>query len=247
MNIRFVGGVIAVALIAGGYLLMDRTYDAGKLPDHAPEMVDAQLQNGPAEAYRIMKAGFPDDYAALVAELSDALEAEAGQAELARITQQAVTDLRQTHADALLSAPDARLRAVLTGSRDLHAAVRADEGREVCNRFSIGGPGALGPALERYLEVLEGQGSAVLNAIAEGRSAEATPHTPVVAEDWDAAHERALSNGADPAHLEALRELDQETGDICAGLVSLLDAILGMDDSLGARLRASYVRDLARN
>ena len=247
MNVRFVGGVIAVALIAGGYFLKDRFYDVAPPSDFSPAAVDAELQAENVELLRIVKAGFPEEYAALTEDLSAALQRGAGQSELTTISQQAMVKVRQTHADALLAAPDGQLREIISMSRGVHGAVREDEGREACNRFAIGGPPALGASLVNYVGALDRQGSVVMQAIADGRASGATPVEPVAAEEWDAARERALSDGASPAHVEALKELDQENGDLCAGLISLLGAMLSMDDSLGRRLRASYVRDLARN
>ena len=248
MNVRFVGGVISVALLAGGLFLADRFYSVPAPPvDMSPAAVDAELQAQGIDLFRIVKAGFPQEYAALTQELSAALQQGAGQSDLALISQQAMIRLRQTHSDALLAGPDEHMRKVITMSRDVHGAVREEEGREACNNFAIGGPPALGTSLVNYIEALDAQGSVVMEAIAKGRASKAEPVLPVAAEEWDAARERALADGASPAHLDALKELDQENGDLCAGLISLMDAMLAMDDSLGQRLRASYVRDLARN
>lgn len=247
MNIRLVGGVIAVALMAGGYFLMDRTYDAALPTDMSPEAVDAQLQAEQTELFRFVKVGFPEQYGALTMALSEALRAGAGQAELAGISQDAMTNLRQMHADKILAAPDGTLREIVTMSRELHVSVRDAEGREACNRFAIGGPPTLGAELGKYLVPLDSQGTAVLQAIVAGRDSGAAPTEPATAEDWTAAQEHAVSIGSNPAHMQALTDLDQENGDLCAGLIGLLDAFADMETVQGRRLRASYVRDLARN
>ncbi|MFK7945669.1 MAG: hypothetical protein AB8B85_22550 [Paracoccaceae bacterium] len=248
MNIRLVGGVIAVALIACGYMLKDQHYNVpSPPPDFSPLGVDTQLQSEPVEVFRIVKTGFPQEYEKLTEELSAALQADSDQVEVARITQNALTELRRTHADAVLAAPQKRLREIIDMSRDLHASVREGAGRVACNRFAVAGPGSLGPALSDYRESLDLQASALLKAIVEGRASGSTPLQPTTAEGWTAARQLALSMGANRAHMDALVSLDQENGDLCAGLVSLLQAFAAMDDSLGQRLRASYVRDLARN
>ena len=254
MNIRFAGGVIAVALIAGGYFLKDYFNplvvppSVPLPPAMSPEAVDIQLQAEPVEAFKIVKSSFPEEYTALTTELSVALKAGAGQIELAGISQRAITALRQAHADEILSAPDDRLREIVTMSRDLHGAVLANEGRAVCNRFAIGGPASLdGNTLGKFVEVLDAQGSAVLKAIVEGQTDARPPSERASAADWDAARAEAVTQGISQAQLDALSTLDQADGDLCGGLIGLMGAFLAMDTPQGLRLRANYVRDLARN
>ena len=248
MRIRIIGGLLAAAmLLTGLYMANDFYTNPPFEADNSPAGIDRRLQWSGGELFQTLRQGFPQDYAALVNQISQALQSGQSDADTAQITQAKMAEIRKSHAQTLLAAPDAVLRAIVADSRDLHAEIRAEEGRETCNRFAIQGPAALGPALPGFVEPLSRQGNAVLQAIVEARGAALPASEPASAADWDRARAWAKARGTEPAHLEALVALDQTHGDLCLGLVGLLEGLLTLETAQGQRLRASYVRDLAAN
>lgn len=247
MSIRFAGGVLAVALILGGYLLADRFYDTGgTYQPNTPEDVDQFLESQPLEIFRALKAGFPDEYALLTRQISEAMINEAEAEAIEFLVQDAIVRIHQQYAETLLSAPDAGLTKLLVLSRDLHADVRQSAGRVVCNQFATGGPAALGPHIKTHLAAIDRQEAAVLTLIAEVRALPpAPPAQPATAEAWQEIRDIARQRGTDAAALASLDTLDVAEGDICAGLTGLFDAVLEDPAPRGHQLRASLVQTLA--
>ena len=249
MNVRFIGGVIAVALIAGGYILADRFYGVPEArPDNSPEAVDEELQSQGVHLFKVLKKTFPDEYGTLTVRLSQALEQNASQQEIAELTRRSVAEIRQDAARYIASAPAEDLARVVEQSRDLHLKVREDLGQAQCNQFAVAGPGGLGEDISRYVDEIDLQGGLVMQAAAKGRD---TPRDPPAGqatnEDWQTARASAAATGTPQGDLDGLRTLDLQNADLCRGLAGLLEAILADQGESGARLRASYVADLARN
>lgn len=246
MNIRLIGIILALGLMLGGLVLSDRFYDTEKAS--SPRAVDAYLQGQTVTLYRTLKESFPDEYRRLVSKLSGALKAGEPQATIAGIAEAAMLDVRRAHADVLLGADSSDLAAIVGMSRDLHVDVRAREGEETCDRFAISGAVALGGSFEDYLTALDRQGAAMLDLIARTRDAGGGAQVaPATAADWGALRADAATDGAAAADLMALATLDPQRGDICAALGSMLGHLAHDDSDRGRRLRAAYVRDLARN
>ncbi|MEM0990179.1 MAG: hypothetical protein AAGK00_14990 [Pseudomonadota bacterium] len=279
MNIRIVGAIIAVALIAGGFWFLfepglrgitdpigsgtsDEQPVEGDLADgqtpsadqpSAPRIdldamaaqMDAQLQEQDLSVFKALKEHYPQRYDRLVERLAGMAVGGAPAAQIAEISQVFMSDLRKENGEALLQADDDDLVEIVTLSRDLHRQILENEGRAACNQFALAGPPGLGERIFDYLRPLDQQGALLLSAMAtaSGRPAEVTAAT---AEDWQVVMDRLIANGGDPKHREALAELAPEA-DICAALVALLDTTLSMDGAVAARLRATYVRDLAIN
>lgn len=249
MDVRFVAGIIAAGLFFGGYWFMGNPGLGPLFGDggNRVEAMDKDLQAQGARIYAALKTEFPQDYQKLLEGLVEKERTSASVSETVNFTQTFMADLRQRNGANLMRAAPEDLNGILDLSRDLHLRIRGGEGRVVCNGFATSGPPALASRIEAYVTEIDGQGAALIQAMANAKARAGEAAVPAAtAEDWEAAIAQIEVNSDGPDHRAALTQMSPDA-DICAALVALIDTILGMDTEMGARLRATYVRDLAVN
>lgn len=249
MSIRVIGGIIAVVLIVLGFWFKGSPGPGplfGLLGDPIAEM-DEELQAQGLAAFAALKDEFPDDYRALLSKLAELDQNSGTPQEAAILSQSFMADLRKRHGPNLLRADPGALRAILVQSRALHQSILEQDGRQTCNAFAISGAPALGMRVQNYFAEIDAQGAALIVAMGDAAARDgAEAVDPATAEDRDAAIDKLVEATGVEAHRAALTNLAPEA-DICSALLAFVDAMLAMDNEAGARLRATYVRDLAIN
>jgi hypothetical protein len=137
-----------------------------------PGEVDATLQQ--ASVWRVIRAEFPDWYAARLAEVQKMVAEKRGEGPVARYLVESVVQLRRANAQVALTASPQRLRLVATSFLDNIERLQKDN-IDACYGFISNGEGSATVLpmffVPQYTELLHRQVTAVFEAIAEGRKA----------------------------------------------------------------------------
>ena len=207
-----------------------------------PEAIRKELLESPV--LRAMQAALPAEFEAMVARLGqaarDGLDAEA----LRGIVAEDVAASRRRHAALLTQAPDEDIATILQMLTELHRAALAKGGRPLCNRLAIEGTSAIVDSGPEFTAIIARNGGAMFDAIGHAMAAP-VGREPVRDADYDILIDAMVAAGTTDEQITALGEADPSDPDFCLTLIAMMEAAADMPGEAGARVRASFVSDVA--
>ncbi len=209
---------------------------------YTAEKVAALLEgteNG--EIFRMLKAAFPDEYDAFVADMANRANNGASQAELNQMGFNFTSGLRRANAEFASAASDAIITENLESMLAITHSLESDT--RLCAGYSIaGGSVLLGHKLSAEQFSLFAKNSELsFAAIADGKRRGGGAASEPTEGAWTAFFQHWTSRGATDADFETFFAQDVDNPEMCKLSIEFLEAMISMPGDVGVELRRFLV------
>ncbi|HQZ13438.1 MAG TPA: hypothetical protein PK286_11205 [Devosia sp.] len=206
----------------------------------------AEVDRRYGRTLEVIRAEFPRDHAALMAEIAAIKWQRGGENDALLAAFGAVTELKKKYAARLQFAPSAKQAVMLENLAKFYVAVSGREGPEVCGQFASDGAGVLfARGLSgAYAAAIDIQSAAYFEAVA---AALETPEyiSPVRPDDWGVVVSAMVSAGAPPSFAKTISDGNPADPDLCPALAAMFVTSAVLNAPEGTRIRADFAKNLA--
>jgi len=204
--------------------------------------MEAEIMAAAPELFGFLKGNFPEEFAGFVTTVETTV---ANGGSLDGLVQAHLFELRGKYAAHLAGATDDALGALLTASIDLQKSVLDGEGPAACGTFAINGPAAFEgtPAAAKYEDLMMAQ-TVLLLAAAKGGHDAPVERAPAAEADWKVITDMMVEAGVSQGGFQAISTLDAANPELCASMLTMLEAMNTEPTGAGARVRAQYLVQL---
>lgn len=233
-----IGGVIG----RGAVSIFTKEYNRATI---TTQDVERSLLEQKVSIYPILKEKFPSDFEALLGALASIAKSRRSMAEIKLAAANEVARIRKKYSGYILRADDDDLRSILGLSIKLHQSAFDRGGYLLCNELANRGPTALLGRESEYIGILNDQGAAYFEAVANAIARNSGAIAEVTESDWIELEALMAKQGFPDRYLDVISRQDMTDRELCPALIALMSTALQVSGESGIRLRASFVNSMA--
>lgn len=211
------------------------------------EALEAEMKNmgKPAELFEVLKAQFPDEYNAFLAQAADSLNKGASFSESKREGFLFMRSITQKYMDKLILAPDAEMAAFVSSQNALIKQLQRED-QQQCADFGMRGFKEDVVLSPQSMDLAAATGIAQINGIRAGID-NPTPREAASPEDWKVVFQAMMQQGAkqeDIQRLATAATVPLTTEQECSISVQMFAAIETLPQALRGKVFATMLRHL---